>query len=75
MSRFTPGLKNAKDVGLQPGDKITYRLLNGTDCTGTIKSEFCQHTNGRYGYETFFDDIGSLQFADEERIIGWDGKC
>jgi hypothetical protein len=73
-SRFTPGLKNATDVRLRKGDKVTYQNLSGATETAVIDSELMQHESGPYGYEAVFDGDGKRGFAVEERIVGWDGK-
>jgi hypothetical protein len=73
-SRHTPGIASAKDVALRAGDRVTYRLLNGCEVKGTIASEKRQHTNGALGWETMFDDTRELGFADENRIVDWEGK-
>jgi len=74
MSRFTPGRKNAEDVSLNIGDKITYYIDDNKQVTAVIKSELQHHISGPYGYECLFDDDGKMYFADEKGIIGWEGK-
>lgn len=72
-SRFTPGLSNAEDVKLNVGDRVEYTCKEGrVFCV--IKSELRQHTNGCYGYESLFEDNGEIGFADERRIVSWEGK-
>lgn len=72
-SSHTPGLKNAVDVCLGPGTRIKYECEAGT-VGGVIKSEYRKHTNGAYGWEAIFDDTKELGFADELRVVDWDGK-
>jgi len=74
-SRFTPGLKNGEDVAFQLGDVVTYQTMASGDVKATVESPLMQHTTGIYGYEYIFEDTGELGFADERRIIGWDGKA
>lgn len=73
-SRHTPGLRNARDVCLQIGDEVTYRLLSGDTVKVTITSTLKRHINGAYGYEGVFANTATLGFADELRIIDWKGK-
>lgn len=74
LSRFTPGLSSAEDVGLQKGDRIVYTLLNGKRVEGELTTDYRQHSNGAFGWECRFDDTGEIGFADELRVIGWAGK-
>lgn len=72
VSRHTPGLKNGKDVKFNIGDKVRYRMRNGTEYDIIIDSERMSHS-GYFGYESKFSD--GRYFAVEQGIIGWDGKC
>jgi hypothetical protein len=75
LSRFTPGLANAVDVALQPGDVCKWQKLGiGPVVEIEIKSTLRQHTNGCFGYEAVFADDGQLAFADERSIVDWHGK-
>lgn len=87
-SRFTPGLKNAESIRLRIGDTVTYRLQSGKEVKVTIQTERrcheIEHQRRKaagesgglpYGYEAIFSDDGQLRFADEQRIIDWEGKA
>jgi hypothetical protein len=74
-SRFTPGLKNAGGVRLNRGNRITYELRGGEAVTGAVDCDnLMRHEAGAYGYEVRFDDTGERGFADEQRIVDWEGK-
>jgi hypothetical protein len=84
-SRFTPGLRNAKDVALQVGDICLWQKYQPSkdaaegDHAGpvvriTITSVRMQHVNGCIGFEARFEDTGEIAFADERSIIAWEGK-
>ena len=73
-SRFTPGLQTAEDVALAPGDKVLYKLQDGSEIGVTIKSPYSRHDNGAYGWEGVFEDDGQLGFVDETRVVDWEGR-
>lgn len=72
-SRHTPGLKDGASVRFEKGEKVHYRMRDGTEYDIVIKSERMKHTSGFYGYESSFPD-GALCFAVEQGIIDWEGK-
>lgn len=72
-SRFTPGLKNGKDVHFQEGEIVTYKTRSGKIVIITIDSDLMQHDTGFLGYECIFPD-NERCFAVAEGIIGWEGK-
>ena len=75
VSRYTPGLKNGEDVEFKQGEKVTYRMRNGTIYRIVIDSKLMKSSDSRYyGYEAIFPD-GERCFAPEIGIIGWEGKC
>ena len=73
VSRYTPGLKNGKDVQFKIGETVRYRMRNGNELDITINSELMQNS-GFLGYESIFHDDGQIYFAVAEGIIGWEGK-
>jgi hypothetical protein len=73
ISRFTPGLKNGKGVAFAKGEKVRYRMRNGTEYDITIKSEYMSHGSGYFGYEAKFPD-GEIGFAPDIGIVGWKGR-
>lgn len=75
-SRYTPGLKNGKDVAFNKGEKVKYRTRLGECVEIIIDSERVIHDEtGLYGYEAIFTDDGKRYFAAEKGIYDWDGKC
>ena len=69
-SVFTPGVR-ARDTRMQPGYKIRYRNLSGTEEDGIVDSVRMVHTSGCYGYECLFDH-GDRGFADADRIVSFE---
>lgn len=80
-SRYCPGLKNAEDVGLQKGDKVTFDCGKDQLVECTLQSDRTVHDGAKpgdslvWGYEALFSDDGKTYFVDEKRIINWEGKC
>lgn len=69
-SRYTPNLKNGKDVHFEIGETVKYRMRNGTEYEIVIDSELKQNS-GYLGYEAIFPD--GRYFAVAEGIIDWEG--
>ena len=74
VSRYTPGLKNGKDVQFNIGEIVRYRMRSGKELYITIDSELMQNS-GFLGYESIFHDDGKKYFAVAEGIIDWKGKA
>lgn len=74
-SRFTPNLSNGERVKFNIGDKVLYRLSNGTEVEIIIDSEYRRHISGELGYEAIFTDDGKRYFSVSSGIIGWNGKA
>lgn len=72
VSRYSPNLKNGEHVRFEIGEKVRYRMRNGTEYDITIQSELMQN-RGYFGYEAIFPD-GDLCFAVAKGIINWAGK-
>ena len=73
-SRFTPGLKNGKDVKFEKGEVVTYGRNN---VKITIDSDLMKHDEAPgdgTGYEAVFHDTGERAFAAREYITDWKGK-
>lgn len=70
-SRYTPGLKNGKGVYFEKGEKVRYRMRDGTEYDIIIDSEL-MNNSGYWGFEAIFPD--GRYFAADEGIIDWDGK-
>lgn len=73
LSRYTPGLKNGKDVSFEKGEIVSYKTRNGEKYKIKIDSDYMRHSSGFYGYEAIFDD-GARCFAVAEGIYDWEGK-
>lgn len=70
-SKYTPGLTNGRNVAFSKGDRVKYRMRNGTEYDLVIGSELMQ--NGPYfGYECEFPD--GRFFIVEQGIYDWEGK-
>lgn len=77
-SRFTPGLKDGRDVSFDVGETVTYRMKNGSTVKITIDSETMEHDQApgdKTGYEAIFQDSGERYFAPRRGIIDWAGKA
>jgi len=75
-SKFTPGAE-ARDVHLEIGEVVLYKLLNGETEAFTIDSPPMDHEMciAPWGYEAISREDGGRYFIDSERIISWEGKC
>lgn len=73
-SRFTPNLKNGKDVQFNRDEKVVYDLGKGKTTDIIIKSDYMEHQSGICGYEALFLDDNDMWFANAEDIIDWEGK-
>ena len=51
------------------GTRTKYRLSDGSDVWIQIRSERLQNTEGVWGWESLFEDDGSMAFADERRVV------
>ena len=71
-SRHTPNLENGKYVDFEIGEKVKYRMRNGTEFNITINSKRMKNS-GYFGYESIFPD--GIYFAVAEGIVDWEGKC
>ncbi len=80
LSRYTPGLANATDVGLRIGDDVLAKAQSGAIVSVKIDSELMSGKPGDYGYECLtIGDMpgwpdGTRCFVPEQNIIGWEGK-
>ena len=72
ISRYTPGAKNGVGIAFKKGEKVRYRMRNGTEYDIVIDSELMKNS-GYLGYEAIFPD--GRFFAVDEGIIDWEGKC
>jgi hypothetical protein len=74
-SRFSKGAK-ASEIDLGPGDKVKYKLLDGTIIDATIKSTRMTHAQckGPFGFEAITHNNNELNFIDVSRIVSWAGK-
>lgn len=73
-SRFTPNLKNGKDVLFEIGEKVIY---GKNKIEIVIDSQIMKHDSApgdRTGYEAIFSDTGERAFASREQILNWEGK-
>lgn len=76
-SRFTPGMKDGRDVSFDRGEVVTYRTRNGDTVEITIDSEIMRNAEAPgdgTGYESIFHDDGQRYFASRQQIIDWNGK-
>jgi hypothetical protein len=74
-SRYTPNLKNGKDVGFSIGDMILYKPAGQSPVRAKIVSDRRSHKSvDKLGYDAIFADDGNQWFAVEEQIIDWEGK-
>lgn len=74
ISRYSPGLKNGKNVHFEVGETVSYRMRNGEEHQIVIDSDRMAHTGiNLLGYEAIFDD-GVRAFAVEDGIYDWEGK-
>lgn len=74
ISRFTPGLKNGKNVSFEKGEAVTYGKKK---VKITIDSDLARHDQAPgdgTGYESIFHDTKERAFASREGIVDWDGK-
>ena len=74
-SKFTPGII-AKETCFRKGEMVRYRTRNGQELDIIIDcNEKMKHNIVLLGYESIFTDDNSRNFAAEDGIIGWSGKC
>ena len=76
-SRFTPGLKDGKDVSFEQGEVVTYRTRDGKGTKITIESDLMEHPDApgdHTGYDSVFHDTGKRAFASRQGILDWEGK-
>lgn len=71
VSRYTPNLINGEKVLFEIGEKVRYRMRNGTEYDIVIDSELMEN-QGYLGYEAIFPD--GRFFAVAKGIIDWNGK-
>ena len=77
ISRYTPNLKNGKDIDFEIGEIVDYRTRNGEEYKITIDSKrMAKKAEGKifYGYEAIFHDDKQRYFAVEDGIYNWKGK-
>lgn len=74
LSRYTPGLENAKDIRLDEGECVTWRSFSGQEVELTLDSGLMRHENGKLGYEAIFHDTDERAFACADQIVNWEGK-
>lgn len=75
QSRYTPNLANGEYVDFQKGEKVHFRMRNGTELDIIIDSERMQHSSGYIGYEAIYTDNYERSFAPAIGIVDWEGKC
>ena len=74
-SRFTPGMKDGRDVSFTKGETVTTRSESGKIEKAIINSDLKSHDEApgdKTGYECIFPD-GEF-FVPREGIIDWVGK-
>lgn len=77
ISRYTPNLKNGKNVEFKIGEVVDYKTRSGEKYKITINSErMAKDAEGKtfYGYESIFHDDNEEYFAVEDGIYNWEGK-
>ncbi len=51
------------------GERVKYRLTDGSETWVVIQSERLKHDNGLWGWEGRFEDDGEIGFVDERRVV------
>lgn len=74
-SRFTPGLKDGRDVHFELGETVQFKGMGGEIHDVVIDSVRMSHAqlpDDELGYEVLFPD--GRHFIRAMQIVGWEGK-